>query len=97
MKKLSIVRFKPKPEYYDEFLAAISTRSKYELEIGGFIEHHIVRCDGELVAISIREADKVVESSKAGVEWLDGHRHLLQEWNDVDRHTLAMTGELVED
>ena len=93
MKKLTIVRFKPKPECYEDFLAALRTQATDAQHI----EHRIVRCDAEVVAISIREADKLAESAKQGVEWLDGHRHLLQEWNEVDRHTLAMTGELVED
>ena len=93
MNKLTIVRFKPKPECYEEFLAAL----KIQATNAQHIEHRIVRCDDEVVAISIREADKLAESAKQGVAWLDGHRHLLQEWNEVDRHTLAMTGELVED
>ena len=93
MKKLSIIRFKPKPECYEEFLAALKIQAKNAQHV----EHRIVRCDDEVVAISIREADKLAESAKQGVEWLDDHRHLLQEWNEVDRHTLAMTGELVED
>ena len=93
MKKLSIIRFKPKPECYEEFLAAL----KIQATNAQHIEHRIVRCDDEVVAISIREADKLAENAKQGVEWLNGHRHLLQEWNEVDRHTLAMTGELVEE
>jgi|TARA_A100001037_G_C14821991_1_gene488116 hypothetical protein len=93
LKKLSIIRFKPKPECYEEFLVALKNRGTDAQHI----EHRIVRCDDEVVAISIRDADKLAENAKQGVEWLDGHRHLLQEWNDVDRHTLAMTGDLVED
>ena len=93
MKKLTIVRFKPKPECHDEFLAAL----KIQATNANHIEHRIVRCDDELIAIAVREADKLAESAKQGVAWLDDHRHLLQEWNDVDRHTLAKTGELVED
>lgn len=93
MKKLTIVRFKPKPECYDEFLAVLKVRGTDAQHI----EHRIVRCDDEVIAISIREADKLAENAKQGVEWLDRHRHLLQEWNEVDRHTLAMTGDLTED
>ncbi len=97
LKKLTIVSFKPKPECYNECLAAITKKGKHDVVDGGFIEHRVVRCDDELVAIVAREADKVAESAKQGVEWLDGYRHLQEEWNDTDRHTLAITGELVED
>lgn len=31
------------------------------------------------------------------MEWLDTQRHPLQEWNEVDRHALPVTGDLVED
>ena len=93
MKKLTIVRFKPKPECHDEFLAAL----KVQATNANHIKHLIACCDDEIVAISIREAAKLSESAKQGVEWLDRHRHLLQEWNEVDRHTLAMTGKLIED
>ena len=93
MKKLTIVRFKPKPECHDEFLAVL----KVQATNANHIENRIACCDDEIVAISIRESDKFAESAKQGVEWLDRHRHLLQEWNEVDRHTMAITVELVED
>jgi hypothetical protein len=52
-KKLSIVRFKPKPEHFDE-------------------------------------------SVQSGVEWLDKNRLMLQEYDPVNRHTIPLTGDLVE-
>ena len=53
MKKLTIVRFKPKPECFSEFVEALKEHSR--------------------------------------------ERHLLQEFNDVDKHTIFMTGDLIED
>ena len=53
--------------------------------------------DDEVVAVAIRDADKLEESAKEGVSWLDQQRPLLQEYNEVDRHTIFMTGDLVED
>ena len=53
MKKLAIVRFKPKPECFIEFVEALKEHSR--------------------------------------------ERHLLQEFNYADRHTIFMTGDLVED
>ena len=51
----------------------------------------------EIYAIAIRDAHVLQEKASKGVEWLDTQRHLLQEWNEVDRHTLPVTGDLVED
>ena len=31
-----------------------------------------------------------------GVDWLDTKRHLLEEFNEVDRHTIPLTGDLIE-
>jgi hypothetical protein len=92
MKKLTIVRFKPKPECREEFIEAL----KKQGNSAGHIEHHIMQCDDELVAVVIRDTDKLEESAKQGVDWLDQQRHLLQEHNEVDRHTIFMTGDLIE-
>ena len=51
----------------------------------------------EIYAVAIRDADALQERSAEGVNWLDNQRHLLQEYNEVDRHTLPVTGDLVED
>jgi hypothetical protein len=92
MKKLTIVRFKPKPECREGFIEAL----KKQGNSAGHIEHHIMQCDDELVAVVIRDTDKLEESAKQGVDWLDQQRHLLQEHNEVDRHTIFMTGDLIE-
>jgi hypothetical protein len=50
----------------------------------------------EIYAIVIRDANVLQEKASKGVNWLDTQRHLLQEYNEVDRHTLPVTGDLVE-
>ena len=92
MKKLTIVKFKPKPECYDEFIEALKEqgRSAYH------IEHYIMECADEVVAVSIRDAEQLEESAKQGIFWLDQQRHLLEEYNKEDRHTIFMTGDLVD-
>ena len=92
MKKLTIVRFKPKPEYREEFIEALKVQGRSV----SHVEHHIMQYDDEVVAVAIRDADKLEESAKQGVGWLDQQRHLLQEYNNVDRHTIFMTGDVVE-
>ena len=67
MKKLSIIRFKPNPEHYDE-----------------------------VFSVGIRDTEFLQQSAKEGVEWLDGVRHMLQEYNPIDRHTIPITGDLFE-
>jgi len=50
----------------------------------------------EAVAVVIRDAIIIQDSIKIVVDWLDTERPLLLEYNDIGRHTLAMTGGLVE-
>ena len=51
--------------------------------------------DEEVVAIVVRDSAILEENIKRGVAWLDSQRPLLQEFNEVDRHTIPMTGDLV--
>ena len=88
MKKLTIVRFKPKPGCHNEFIEAL----KKQGSSSGHVDHHIMQSDDEVVAVAIRDTDKLEESAKQGIGWLDQQRHLLQEYNEVDRHTIFMTG-----
>ena len=96
MKKLSIIRFKPKPECFDEFLENLHTNSR-EARTAKLPTHFLMTHGDEIYSIVIRDANALQESAAQGVNWLDTQRHLLQEWNDVDRHTLPVTGDLVDD
>ena len=92
-KKLSIIRFKPKPEHYDQFLADV-------IENGIDREpntHFTVTAGHEVIAVVIRDADNFEESAKDGVvNWLDERRPMLQEFDAVNRHTIPLSGDLVE-
>ena len=55
-----------------------------------------MRTHEEVVAIVVRDSELLEENIKRGVNWLDSQRLLLQEYNDVDRHTMPMTGDLVK-
>ncbi|MBO68378.1 MAG: hypothetical protein CL398_08700 [Acidiferrobacteraceae bacterium] len=95
MKKLSIIRFKPKPECFDEFLGNLQAYS-HEAATANPPTHFLMIHGEEIYTIVIRDANVLQESASEGVEWLDAQRHLLQEYNEVDRHTIPMSGDLVE-
>ena len=95
MKKLTIVRFKPKPEHFDEFVLELKSLSKAP-DRSAILESFIMTKDDEVFSIVIRDADKLAEDAKRGVQTLDTMRHMLQEYNEVDRHTIPLTGDLVE-
>ena len=92
-KKLSVIRFKPKPENYDQFLADV-------LQNGKAIEpniHFTVTAGDEVIVAVIRDAIGFEESAKDGVvNWLDERHPTLQEYDPVKRHTTPLSGDLVE-
>jgi len=52
-KKLSIIRFKPKPEHYDDFLQDVIENGK-ERDPG---THFVMKKDDEVIAIVIRDSE----------------------------------------
>ena len=59
--------------------------------------HFTVTTADEVIAVVIRDADGFEQSAQDGVvNWLDERRQMLQEYDPVNRHTLPMTGDLVE-
>ena len=95
MKKLTIVRFKPKPEHFDAFVQELKQASTAP-DRTAILNSFIMTKEDEVFSIVIRHADKLEEDAKRGVQTLDGMRHMLQEYNEVDRHTIPLTGDLVE-
>ena len=95
MKKLSIIRFKPKPECFEEFLENLQAYSR-EAATADPPTHFLMLDGGEIYTSVVRDAEVLQESVSKGVEWLDDQRHLLQEYNKVDRHTPRVSGDFVE-
>ena len=56
---------------------------------------HLMQSGDELHAIVIRNAEILTQDSADGVNWLDGQRHLLQEFDAINRHTIALSGDLI--
>ena len=92
-KRLSVIRFKPKPKYYDQFLSDVSENGKDRKPN----THFPVPAGDEVIAVVIRDADGFEESAKEGVvNWLDERRPMLQEYDLVNRYTIPLSDDLVE-
>ena len=92
-KKLSIIRFKPKPEHYDQFLADVLENNKDKDPNTRFA----VKAGDEVIVVAIRDADGFEQRTKESVvNWLDERRPMLQEYDPVNRHTIPLSGDLVE-
>ena len=51
---------------------------------------HIMQPGDELHAIVIRDADIFAHDAAEGVKWLDGDRHLLQEFDALNKHSIPL-------
>ena len=93
MKKMSMVRFKPKPGQFENFLNELT--KYHENGAMGIEDKWFLRNGDELIAVVIRDDQEFTQSVEAGVSWLDGMRHMLEEFNDEDRHTIPLTGVVI--
>jgi len=62
----------------------------------GIVNSFIMTKNDEVFSIVVRQADQLESDAKQGVEYLNTVRHMLQEYNETDRHTIPLTGDLVE-
>ena len=93
IKKLSIVRFKPKPENFDEFVQLLKERHESDPVL---TDTKIMTTTDEVVGIVVRDTEVFSENVQSGTEYLNTIRHMLQEYDPVNRHTIPMTGDLVD-
>ena len=74
-KKLSVIRFKPKPEHYETFLNDVIENGK---DRDPQYPHFCVRAGDEVIAVVIRDADNFEQSAQEGVvNWLDERLSLI--------------------
>ena len=90
MQKLSIIKFKPKQGCLDEFAANLIAFNETKHRV-----FHLMQSGDELHAIVIRDADILTQDAAEGVKFLDGQRHLLQEFDSVNRHRIPLSGDLL--
>tara|TARA_B100000242_G_scaffold45108_1_gene26789 strand:+ start:265 stop:555 length:291 start_codon:yes stop_codon:yes gene_type:complete len=95
MTKVSVIRFKPKPECFDVFLNNIKERNR-ERALAKPPAHYLLTTPDEVIAIIFRPESEFSDSSAKGVNWLDTQRHLLIQYSKEDGHTIPLTGTLIE-
>ena len=83
MKTMKMVRFKPKPEYFDEFLDTFKLSAP---------NSYILTRDEEVLEIWLKDSlDKLAEQQPGALDWLDRHRYMLEEYSSEEGHTRLFT------
>ena len=76
--------------FLDEFAANLSAFNETKHRV-----FHLMKSGEELHAVVIRDANILAKDAAEGVTFLDSQRHLLQEFDSVNRHTIPLSGDLV--
>ena len=83
MKTIKMVKFKPKPEYFDEFLDTLKLSAA---------NGYIVTRDEEVLEIWLKASlDKLAEKQRGALDWLNRHRYMLEEYSSEEGHTRLFT------
>tara|TARA_B100001093_G_scaffold433049_1_gene429818 strand:- start:56 stop:349 length:294 start_codon:yes stop_codon:yes gene_type:complete len=83
MKTMTMVRFKPKPEYFDQFVDAL------KLSVPN---SYILTRDEEVLEIWLKDSvDELAEQQPGALDWLDRHRYMLEEYSPEEGHTRPFT------
>ena len=82
-KKLSIVRFKPKPEHFDEFVQLLKARHESDAAMS---DTKIMTTEDEVVGIV-----DFSENVQSGVEYTQYGETHAAEYDPVNRHTIPIT------
>ena len=85
-------------ECYDEFLEECKKRSAWRREHPNVLQRIIACSDKEVIEITIiDDLEFVLEKQESDLTWLDGLRHMLEEYNEQDRHTLPISGLIIDE
>ena len=83
MKNLSLIYFKPKSEHSDEFVEALKKI---------YSDSYIRSRDKELIQFFFNNCSEALTDSQAeNLEWLNQHRHMLQEYSAKEGHSRPYT------
>ena len=83
MKTMTMVYFKPTPEYFDQFITALRR---------GAPNSYVLTRDEEVMEVWLRDSiDELAEQQPSALSWLDRHRHMLKEYSEEEGHTRPFT------
>ena len=83
MKTMTMIYYKPSPEHFDDFIAALKKISP---------DSYVLARDEEVIEVFIRNSiEELTDLQTEGLEWLDEYRFMLREYSPEEGHTRPMT------
>ena len=93
MRFMKIVRFKPKPEFLDDFLNEYHLVTEKALKDGSIESYFTAIIEDEIIYVgTFNEIEKDTNTLTRGLGWLDQYRHMLQPYGEEGKYALVENG-----
>ena len=98
MKVMSVIRFKPKPENYEEFINIQTSRNAKKRQEFPNQKRWLFQFGDEVIYVKISPSiETLVDQQPESLSSLDDVRHMLEPYSEDDGHTLAMSGVIIDE
>jgi hypothetical protein len=89
------IRFKPKPEFLDDFLIEYHKVTEAALKDGSIDSYFTAVVEDEIVYIgTFNDKEPVSNTIQRGLDWLDNFKHMLQLYSDDHSYVIVESGEI---
>jgi len=93
MRFIKTIRFKPKPEFLDDFLIEYHKVTEAALKNGSIDSYFTAVVDDESVYIgTFSDKEAVSNTIQIGLDWLYNFKHMLQLYSDENSNVLLESG-----
>ena len=87
---MKTVRFKPKPEFIDDFLHEYHLVTEKVLKDGSIGSYFTTIIEEEIIYVgSFNEIEKDINTLIRGLDWLDQYNHMLQSFGKNGQYALV--------
>jgi hypothetical protein len=95
MRFMRTIRFKPKPEFLDDFLIEYHKITEAALKDGSIDSYFTAVVEDEIVYIgTFNDKEPVSNTIQRGLDWLDNFKHMLQLYSDDHSYVIVESGEI---
>ena len=95
MRFMKTIRFKPKPEFLDEFLKVYHKITEKALKDGSIDSYFTAVVKDEIFYIgTFNENEPLSNTIQRGLNWLDNYTHMLQLYTNEGSYVLVESGEI---
>ena len=86
---MKTVRFKPKPEFIDDFLHEYHSVTEKALKDGSVDSYFTAIIEAEIIYVgTFNKIEKALNKLKRGLVWLDQYRHMFQSFGENRQYAL---------